>query len=123
MHPNHKKFFLKRFFSLLFVAFIIFACSESEEIDDGPETKGNCPADGAVAQGQESNHYFVIPKEDIAAAIEKEYTVLGESGHSHNATVSVDMFKKLQKNEVISLSVHGGLSGHPSYHVFKITCQ
>lgn len=69
-------------------------------------------------------HYLSVPEQDIAAGVQKTYSITGSSGHAHNVVVTAAMFTQLQAMQSVTITSDTG-GGHthdvtlgavPSFH-------
>lgn len=107
-------------------ALSIVGCSSSD--DDGsnnnpnPPDVANCLENGtntSVASSAGHTHSFTVPKEDVAAGVEKSYTLSNVNSHTHQVTLSAAQFSELQSNHSISATSTSD-SGHT--HSITVSC-
>ena len=96
---SRKEFLDKSFYALFVIFALAFtACSNSEdEANPTPTALSKCLENGALGNIELNHgHALSIPKEDIAAAKEKTYSIQGTADHSHEITVTPQDFTALK---------------------------
>ncbi|MFO0737119.1 MAG: hypothetical protein U0270_14620 [Labilithrix sp.] len=98
-------------------------CATTPDTDAGRTSDAGaaiCP-DGATATAISANHghALAVPTEDVAAGIERTYSIKGTSSHDHIVTLTPDHFARLASGATISVtSTNAG--GHA--HIVKVIC-
>ncbi|HTL37141.1 MAG TPA: hypothetical protein VL326_28595 [Kofleriaceae bacterium] len=64
-------------------------------------------------------HDVVVSKEDVAAAVDKTYSIQGAASHDHMITITAAQFMMLQQGGSIMVTSTEGL-GHT--HVVTVSC-
>lgn len=107
-------------------AISVLGCSGSD--DDGsdnnpnPPDVGNCLENGtntSVAYSSGHTHSFTVPKADVAAGVEKTYTLSNVNSHTHQVTLTAEQFSELESNHSISATSTSD-SGHT--HSVTVSC-
>lgn len=85
------------------------------------QSGGACLTNGASAGTISNNHghALTVPKEDVAAAVEKTYSIQGSAGHDHEVTVTAADFAKLADNDAITVT-STTTAGHT--HTVTVVC-
>ncbi len=99
-----RKNFKDKTFGVFLIALAVVAligCSSSDDESENPDPKGTvlskCLENGALGNIEQNHgHSLIIPKEDIAAAKEKTYTIQGFSDHDHTITVTTPDFTNMK---------------------------
>jgi len=117
--------FRKNFVFILFLTISAFLTTGCGSDDSGPAevTSENCLENGATASSISANtgHSLTVPKTDIAAGTERDYTIQGTADHSHNVVISDAQFAQLSINNQITIRSSEG--GNPSHsHSVVISC-
>jgi len=64
-------------------------------------------------------HMVIVAKEDVAAAVDKTYDIMGSAAHTHMITITAAQFTELKSSASIMVaSTDGG--GHT--HMVKVSC-
>ena len=111
----------KEFIVLLVGTATAAACGGSSSA--GPS--GNCAANGTTVQiAQNTSHVLVVSKADIAAGVQKTYTMQGDATHTHDVTLTSADFANLAKNLGIGeTSTAGAAAGQPLHtHAISVGC-
>jgi hypothetical protein len=91
---------------------------------DGPPidapVMGNCMQNGTtITMSGHAGHEMEVTAADIIAGVEKEYDIMGMSGHNHKVIVTGPMFMMLQQNLQVTVTSSVD-AGHP--HIVTIRC-
>jgi hypothetical protein len=98
-------------------AMVLPACGGAAVTDD--MGSGNCLANGTrIVIGANHGHVLVVPKEDVAAGVQKSYDFTG-SDHVHSVALSANHFATLKVNGMISV-VSSTTLGHE--HTVAVSC-
>ncbi|MBC8131846.1 MAG: hypothetical protein H7X95_02610 [Deltaproteobacteria bacterium] len=65
------------------------------------------------------SHTFMLPVADVAAGVEKMYSIQGASSHDHTVTITAAMFTMLKAGTMISVT---STSGGNHTHVVTVRC-
>ncbi len=102
-------------------ALSVAACGGGEGKPDGPPA-GACTATNAnvmiATNHPHGMHSLVVSKEDVAAAVDKTYDIMGASTHAHSITVTAADFAAMKTAPISVTSTDGG--GHT--HVVMVSC-
>lgn len=101
---------------------VISSCKASEEDDKAESTAsgGDCSANGtSTSIGANHGHELTIPAADVAAGLEKTYSIQGSGGHNHTVTITAAQFTSLQNNEGVSVS---SSSADSHMHTITVNC-
>ncbi len=117
----NRKTFIKKTAGVILVtlpAYSLLSCSNDDSANGDPgldPVQRDCAANGADAIAISSNHghTLTVPREDIEAGVEKEYSIRGGSGHSHSVRLTSTHFATLrQNNQVMVESSRDSLHRH-----------
>jgi len=105
----------------------ILSCSGSEEDPLPPNTPAppavpkDCLGNGTAASiGSNHGHSVAVSKADVEAAVDKEFSIQGTSGHDHSITVLASHFLTLKTdNTPVAITSTSG-NGHT--HSVTISC-
>ncbi len=97
------------------------SCGDDDDADmDGDEGMANCLENGTSTNiGSNHGHTLSVSKEDVTAGAEKTYSILGDSGHNHDVTITAADFTNLQQNQAITVTSSSG-AGHT--HSVTVSC-
>jgi hypothetical protein len=92
-----------------------------------PDAAADAPAGCTASNAQimiatnhvHSPHMLIVPKEDVAAAVEKAYDIMGTASHTHSVTVTAAQFLMLQSSASIMVTSTSGLD---HTHDVTISC-
>lgn len=126
-----RKEFINRTLGTLAVAIpamTLIGCSGSDSGDGNPDPEpnpdpnpgANCLEDGTNASITANHgHSLTVSQQDVAAGVEKTYSIQGSATHDHSVTLTASDFTTLQGNTSISkLSTSG--DGHT--HNVMVSC-
>ena len=105
---------------------VIGACGDGgDKTPDAfePDAPAGCTASNAKIMIAENHvhapHMVVVPKEDVAAAVDKTYDIMGGASHTHMITITAAQFAMLKNAASIMVTSTDGL-GHT--HVVTVSC-
>lgn len=111
-------------------AISLLGCSSSDDDGDtnpnpNPDPdpdQANCLEDGtnsSVATAAGHSHNFTVPKEDVAAGVEKTYVMTNVNSHTHQVTITAAQFATLQGNNSVTATSTSD-AGHT--HSVSVSC-
>ena len=81
---------------------------------------GNCLANGTTTSiGANHGHVLAVPKEDVAAGVQKTYDIRGAADHSHQVTLTAADMAALRQNAAIGETSTSGLAHS---HSISVSC-
>ena len=84
---------------------------------------GNCLANGTVSQiSGNHGHVIVVSKDDITAAVDKDYHIMGGALHDHVVTITAAQFAMLAQNTTISDQSTPTIGVGAHSHLITIVC-
>lgn len=105
MKKNGKSFLkntIKTVFITLLTTYLIgCSSSDNESVDPGfkETTQSKCLEKGALGLIDSNHgHELTIPKEDVAEAKRKTYSIQGAADHNHTLTVNSEDFTSMKNN-------------------------
>jgi hypothetical protein len=121
-----RKTFIKKMVGTLLIgipAYSMLGCSSSDGSDTQPPPSNNtkdCLANGTQSSiGGNHGHTLQVSVVDVQSGSEKQYSIQGSSGHSHNITVSSANFASLKGNQQIQVT---SSTGDSHTHSVTISC-
>ncbi|MCA1828019.1 MAG: hypothetical protein ABR567_10420 [Myxococcales bacterium] len=107
-------------FIVLLIGSAAAACGGSSS--DTPS--GNCAANGTSVQiAQNTGHILNVSKADIAAGVQKTYTMQGDPSHTHDVTLTAADFANLAKNlQAMETSTVGNGGNGSHTHQITVSC-
>src|SRR5262245_47224046 len=101
------------FGSTLFVSRGLVACqpaSGSESVMESDHALVSCEPPKISAN---HGHVLVLPPEDVAAAVQKTYSIRGAATHDHSVTITAEQFAELALGRSVTvLSTTAGTHTH-----------
>ena len=99
---------------------VIAGCGSSDSAADANSSIGNCLANGtSVTIAANHGHVLVVSKDEVAAAVDKTYDIMGTATHTHGVTVTAANFATLSGNHSINVTTTTG-NGHT--HNITVVC-
>ena len=84
---------------------VIAGCGSSGGSADANSAVGNCLANGtSVTIATNHGHAMVVSKDEVAAAVDKTYDIMGTATHTHSVTVTAPSFGTLTGNHSINVT-------------------
>ncbi len=123
----NRKSFIKKSVGALLVAvptYSALSCSNDDSANGDPNidpSARDCFENGANAITITSNHghTLIVSKADVAAGVEKEYSIQGGSGHDHKVKLTTTHFATLQNNNQITIE---STTGNAHRHDVTVAC-
>jgi hypothetical protein len=115
----------KEFFGMLFgvagIATLAAACGGDDGGSaDAAGSLGNCVQNGtSVTIASNHGHVLTVSKEDVAAAADKTYDIMGSATHTHSVTVTAANFATLKNNQSINVT---STTGAAHTHNVTVVC-
>lgn len=126
MKMNRKSFIKKSVGALIVAvpAYSVLSCSNDDSANGDPNidpSARDCSENGANAISITSNHghTLIVSKEDVAAGVEKEYSIQGGSGHDHKVKLTTTHFATLQNDNQITVE---STTGNAHRHDVTVAC-
>jgi hypothetical protein len=92
----------------------------------GPDAPAGCSATNAKTEFVENHphakHALVVPKEDVAAAVDKTYSIMGAAAHDHTITITAAQFMMLQSVAKIRFTSTTGTMSQDHTHEIDVSC-
>jgi hypothetical protein len=89
----------------------------------GPDAPAGCTMTNAKTVIADNHvhapHVLVVSKEDVAAAVEKTYDIMGSASHTHMITVTAEQFTMLKSAASIMVT---STVGFDHTHLVTISC-
>lgn len=120
-----RKTFIKKMAGTLLIGIPVYSmlgCSSSDDGNNQPpnNTTKDCLANGTQSSiGTNHGHTLQVSVADVQSGAEKQYSIQGSSGHSHNITVSSANFDSLKSNQQIQVT---SSTGDSHTHSVTISC-
>jgi len=87
---------------------------------NGPGSATSCVQNGTTVNIVANHgHVLVVSKDDVVAAQDKSYDIMGTADHTHTVMISAAMFQQLEADQAImmqssvNVSATFGTHGHP----------
>ncbi len=101
-------------------ATLVAACGGSDGASADASGGGSCLQNGtSVTIASNHGHVLTVTKDEVAAAVDKTYDIMGTATHTHSVTVTAANFTKLTNNQSINLTSTNG-AGHT--HNVTVVC-
>ena len=98
------------------------ACGGGGEDKPADAPAGACTASNANVVIETNHvhglHVLVVSKEDVTAAVDKTYDIMGAATHTHMVTITAADFATVKTTPIMVTSTDGG--GHT--HVVMVSC-